>query len=116
MGEFVANTAQVCPFIGGGQPAKLFQPVEAIEHRHGRDLLSQREQRGGHKPSTHVVLQSGVAIGELVEQATILFVQAFQIRRGEVALTQVVKGVTQGFLMRQTSCKPRVAAGAVFTA
>jgi hypothetical protein len=39
MGEFVTHPAQVCPFHRRRQPAKLLQPIQAVEHGQAGNFL-----------------------------------------------------------------------------
>jgi hypothetical protein len=81
MPELVADTTKLHPFVAGWQPAKLFQSIKAIQRRLGGNFLSHGEQRSGHEPIPHVVLEGRVTVGKLIEQAPIVLTETIQIRR-----------------------------------
>lgn len=96
MGKFVANAPQGIPVLGGGQPAELFEAVEAVAHGQGPNVFLERAQDGRHQALPQVVLQAGISISELIEQTPVDLGQGLQVRRPEGALFQIVERFPQG--------------------
>ena len=101
VGKLVADLPQGIPRLSIRKPAQLLQAGEAIQGRHDRHVFPQGFEDGRHESGTHVVLQAGIAVSKLVEQAAVCGSQVLIFCWRECTLGHVFQGVLQGFYMPQ---------------